>query len=54
MPTKGYPSKFFKFESFDESGNVVLNSEQKKFVYLHYVSYADPEDMLMIINWLHD
>ena len=51
MPTKGEPSKFFKFE-VDDEGNALLNIEQKKFVYRHYVKYADPGDMEMIIYWL--
>ena len=52
LPTKGNPSKFFKIE-VDAYGNALLNSEQKIFVYLHYTLYADPEDMLMIIDWLY-
>ena len=52
LPTKGNPSKFFKIE-VDAQGNALLNSEQKKFVYLHYVSYSDPEDMVNIIDWLY-
>ena len=51
QPTKGKPSEFFKIE-VDAQGNAQLNSEQKKFVSLHYVKYANPEDMVIIIDWL--
>lgn len=29
-----------------------MSIDQKNFIYLHYVLYADPEDMIMIIEWL--
>ena len=53
LPTKGNPSRFFKIE-VDAQGNAQLNSEQKKFVYRHYVMYADPEDMVTILTWLYN
>ena len=53
LPTKGNPSKFFKIE-VDAQGNALLNSEQKKFVYLHYTLHSDPEDMVELIYWLYN
>jgi len=32
----------------------VLNKEQWDFILLHYMTYADPEDALMIVDWLYN
>ena len=52
LHTKGKPSSFFIIE-YDGEGNPQLNTDQKNFIFLHYISYSDPSDMLMIIDWLH-
>ena len=52
MSTTRKPSQFFKIQ-FDAQSNAQLNNEQKDFVYLHYVNHTDPEDMVMIIEWLY-
>ena len=37
----------------DDQENALLNNEQKKFVFLHYVNFAGPRDMVIILNWLY-
>ena len=37
----------------DDQENALLNNEQKKFVFLHYVNFADPKDMVIILNLLY-
>ena len=61
LPHKGKPSEFFlvKRDAFgfvipNSEGLPNLNDEQKKFVWLHYVNYSDPEDMVTILDWLCD
>ena len=44
--------EFFKIPR-DAKGVPRLNKDQKDFVYLHYVQYADPEDMVTILDWLY-
>ena len=54
LPANGHPSKFFKME-VDDQGKAFINSEQTKFVQLHYVNYTDPpEDMVAIIKQLFE
>jgi hypothetical protein len=51
LPTKGKPASFFEMQR-DEFGSPLVSIDQKNFIYLHYVLYADPEDMIMILEWL--
>jgi hypothetical protein len=53
MPHKGKPSEFFWIKR-DAEGFAILNDEQKKFVWIHYVNYSDSEDMVTILDWLYD
>ena len=53
LQIKGKPSEFFLIKR-DAEGLAILNYEQKKFVWLHYVNYSDPEDMVTILDWLYD
>jgi hypothetical protein len=50
---KGKPSEFFWIKR-DAEGFPILNFEQKTFVWVHYVNYSDPEDMVSILDWLYD
>ena len=50
---KGKPSGFFVINR-DAEGFPILNFEQKTFVWVHYVNYSDPEDMVSILEWLYD
>ncbi len=53
LPHKGKPSEFFLIKR-DEGGNAIINDEQKSFVWLHYVTYSDPEEMVTILDWLYE
>ena len=53
LPTKGKQASFFVVEN-DQEGETKVSKDQKDFIYLHYVLYADPEDMVMILDWLHN
>ncbi len=52
LPHKGKPSEFFWIKR-DEGGYAIINDEQKIFVWLHYVNFSDPEDMVTILDWLY-
>ena len=52
LSMKGNPSKFFKME-LDDQEKAQPNTEQKQFVSIHYPEFADPEDMVNIINQLY-
>ena len=53
LPHKGKPSKFFVIER-DAEDYALLNQEQKEFVWLHYILYSDPEDMVLILEWVRE
>ena len=53
LPHKGKPSEFFWIKR-DAENVAMLNDEQKKFVWLHYIIYSDPDDMVTILDWLYD
>jgi hypothetical protein len=53
MPHKGKKAEFFYFRR-DEDGVPVLTQEQKNFIYLHYPTHADPEDMAITLLWLEE
>lgn len=53
QPHKGKPSEFFIIER-DASDNAQVKPEQMDFIFLHYMTYADPEDTVMIFEWLHE
>jgi hypothetical protein len=50
MPHRGKKSEFFSITR--DANGTVLTQEQKNFVYLHFPTYADPEDMVAILEWL--
>jgi hypothetical protein len=53
LPHKGKPSEFFLIKR-DADFVATLSDEQEKFVWLHYYTYSDPEDMVTILDWLHE
>jgi archaellum component FlaD/FlaE len=53
QPHKGKPASFFSVER-DSAGNPQLTKEQQDFIFLEYMPYNDPEDMVMLLTWLHD
>jgi hypothetical protein len=52
MPHKGKPSEFFKLQRDDE-GKAMIKNEQMYFIYDYYMTYADPEDSEMLLDWLY-
>jgi hypothetical protein len=52
-PHKGKPASFFIVER-DSAGNPQPTKEQQEFIFLYYVTYADPEDMVTLLDWLFE
>lgn len=53
LPHKGKPANFFDLER-DSAGNPQPTKTQSDFIFLHYMTYADPEDMAMLLDWLYE
>jgi hypothetical protein len=53
MPHKGKPSEFFKLQR-DHEGKAMIKPEQMDFIYLYYITYADPEDSEKLLDRLYE
>jgi hypothetical protein len=53
LPQKGKPAWFFLVER-NSAGDPQPTKEQQEFVFKYYSTYADPEEMVMLLDWLKD
>ena len=52
LPHKGKKSEFFIVKRDVDGNPLPLEQEQKLFVFIHYPTYTDPDDMVTILDWL--